>query len=87
MLLQNGLEGGAYVAPLAGARIEISTHARDTEHRYRSLPSRERGLKCLADRSIPVSTLSLPSRERGLKYILYILYFLQACRSPRGSED
>ena len=33
-----------------------------------SLPSRERGLKCIGDIDTTAQAQSLPSRERGLKY-------------------
>ena len=56
-----------HVAPFAGAWIEIAFSLTSATH-YKSLPSRERGLKYP---SIYISKnyfLSLPSRERGLKY-------------------
>ena len=42
----SAIEYGVEVAPLAGARIEICGNARSFVRRERSLPSRERGLKC-----------------------------------------
>ena len=55
-----------FVAPHAGARIEIALMAS-----YRltapSLPTRERGLKYIAGTKLDRVTMSLPTRERGLK--------------------
>ena len=64
----------AFVAPLAGAWIEIAVvgiNLRETT----SLPSRERGLKFpYFARKVATNRTSLPSRERGLKYCVdYIL--------------
>ena len=57
-----------YVAPLAGAWIEIGITKERIKRRMRSLPSRERGLKseCLPWTEGGAHP-SLPSRERGLK--------------------
>ena len=57
----------AAVAPCAGAWVEIPP-VLPRRLFYRSLPVRERGLKCrLSGRSTPIHR-SLPVRERGLKY-------------------
>ena len=56
------------VAPLAGAWIEIDKFGIGKLH-LESLPSRERGLKCIISMSIDFENMSLPSRERGLKFI------------------
>ena len=56
-----------YVAPFAGAWIEIFSSARMPYVCPESLPSRERGLKCLMRNVYDIPTASLPSRERGLK--------------------
>ena len=54
------------VAPLAGAWIEIFSDIAGSI-RYKSLPSRERGLKWSFAGSYVTHIRSLPSRERGLK--------------------
>ena len=55
-----------YVAPLAGAWIEIRTNSTKNS-KSPSLPSRERGLKLNDIISLILQFSSLPSRERGLK--------------------
>ena len=61
------------VAPLAGAWIEMYHGRMFVIRDTSSLPSRERGLKCL-NRSVFQKPMgSLPSRERGLKYKLSYL--------------
>ena len=75
------------VAPLAGARIEISDH-RDRRNAELSLPSRERGLKYVVVERLQSDLLSLPSRERGLKLAKVAKNkFAPEGRSPRGSAD
>ena len=57
----------AFVAPFAGARIEISVLHISIVF-VGSLPSRERGLKSRAPHKTEIPWIqSLPSRERGLK--------------------
>ncbi len=58
-----------YVAPFAGAWIEIWLYRRKRWNSRWSLPSRERGLKYLHPPHLLIVQKSLPSRERGLKYI------------------
>ena len=58
----------SYVAPLAGAWIEIMKRSGELI-RTVSLPSRERGLKCLSNKRQCRLYGSLPSRERGLKFL------------------
>ena len=58
---------GLYVAPLAGAWIEIMDAIDQIHQLGKSLPSRERGLKYCDDITNGEQTVSLPSRERGLK--------------------
>ena len=55
------------VAPLAGAWIEIRLTL-SMKCPARSLPSRERGLKCQTPSGDLRGIWSLPSRERGLKF-------------------
>ena len=55
-----------YVAPFTGAWIEIQC-AVSWSTAVSSLPSRERGLKCVAYLADHKHIASLPSRERGLK--------------------
>ena len=57
------------VAPFAGAWIEIPIFAH-VKVLFRSLPSRERGLKYEGDLLYLTVGESLPSRERGLKSCL-----------------
>ena len=57
---------GCFVAPLAGAWIEILEWV-TKQNTLSSLLSRERGLKYSMNNSAAIRTLSLPSRERGLK--------------------
>ena len=53
-----------------------------------SLPSRERGLKCILEKLKNYgSVMSLPSRERGLKFPNLIFLSTMAGRSLRGSVD
>ena len=59
-----------FVAPLAGARIEI-VDVLSSGNQNQSLPSRERGLKSVYLAFVYEPKGSLPSRERGLK-----LYYL-----------
>ena len=67
------------VAPYAGAWIEIPVAKYLLEH-YESLPTRERGLKCLGTADCLIRHASLPTRERGLKWI-----GMQLNRLPIGS--
>ena len=56
------------VAPFAGAWIEMQS-LRHIRALKRSLPSRERGLKCSGGGTAWMAGTSLPSRERGLKFL------------------
>ena len=56
------------VAPLAGAWVEIIIFPAIIAMRWKSLPLRERGLKCIPDTEKAEEMASLPLRERGLKY-------------------
>ena len=60
--------GWQSVAPFAGAWIEMFNPI-NVLHWLKSLPSRERGLKCGTTWTRPSWSGSLPSRERGLKYV------------------
>ena len=82
--VHNGCIG---VAPLAGAWIEIPTTTRTCRKRWRSLPSRERGLKSIVSNMFRLCLLSLPSRERGLKSLPAYHNRQSFRRSPRGSVD
>ena len=75
-----------YVAPFAGAWIEISMDLL-TGTIYMSLPSRERGLKSRIIVIMLVAGSSLPSRERGLKFVINLLPLPDFRRSLRGSVD
>ena len=57
---------GIFVAPFTGAWIEICVGG-SRRTAWRSLPSRERGLKYWQACYLLPTALSLPSRERGLK--------------------
>ena len=57
----------ANVAPFTGAWIEIHRSSWSLAGCL-SLPSRERGLKCIGHAQKEPERLSLPSRERGLKF-------------------
>ena len=76
------------VAPFAGAWIEIRV-GDVVSLTFKSLPSRERGLKSPAVFSVLFGNCwSLPSRERGLKYKIVHDFFPKSfCRSLRGSVD
>ena len=64
-----------YVAPFAGAWIEMDCARKARSEALKSLPSRERGLKYVDFPEVYAHTESLPSRERGLKYnLIYALY-------------
>mgnify|MGYP004551795549 CR=1 FL=1 len=60
-------EGELNVAPYAGAWIETTNFVLGFALFSPSLPTRERGLKPLEERSINSILRSLPTRERGLK--------------------
>ena len=63
-------EKDRYVAPLAGAWIEIEMTV-GSDGKPVSLPSRERGLKSGFIVQGMIQPESLPSRERGLKLLCY----------------
>ena len=74
------------VAPLAGAWIEMPPVLLN-RFLIQSLPSRERGLKCLPVKHAAYRDPSLPSRERGLKFYTGSDSPGPTGRSPRGSVD
>ena len=69
------------VAPFAGAWIEIEEEEKEQKNK-KSLPSRERGLKCLCSRCPYVPLSSLPSRERGLKFYRKQQIYLSVLVAP-----
>ena len=73
------------VAPFAGAWIEIAKLCTNNGYPKRSLPSRERGLKCNHLLVFSHFCTSLPSRERGLK-LLHIILDLIHCMSLPSRE-
>ena len=77
----------AVVAPLVGARIEIGYQSRDKLYRM-SLPSWERGLKCVWKISYIVDSNVAPlvGARIEIKDIL-VSFQLHRSRSPRGSAD
>ena len=58
---------GLFVAPPAGAWIEIDEVLRGMTEKAMSLPPRERGLKSIKQNYGQPEFTSLPPRERGLK--------------------
>ena len=76
-----------YVAPFAGAWIEIQT----TADSYRAMfvaPFAGAWIEIIKCTQNESTFLSLPSRERGLKFSAVVLSFFWApCRSLRGSVD
>ena len=76
-----------FVAPFAGAWIEISLDRLSQGFGSMSLPSRERGLKLGNNGNPNGATVSLPSRERGLKLREMSATVGVVCRSLRGSVD
>ena len=64
--IQEEYDEAIQVAPFAGARIEIARQRFYSQDNM-SLPSRERGLKCIRMIRFVHPDRSLPSRERGLK--------------------
>ena len=74
------------VAPFAGAWIEMQMMAKVAEC-AKSLPSRERGLKCCCHNLACAVVASLPSRERGLKCKIRLQILFYYGRSLRGSVD
>ena len=76
------------VAPLAGARIEISDSYMRLKCGLQSLPSRERGLKFVpgVDKLIAELVAPLAGARIEISYISK-QHTPGKCRSPRGSAD
>ena len=79
--------GQTFVAPLAGAWIEMDYVAARAIQAAESLPLRERGLKCISAIPLASAPPSLPLRERGLKSAKQCPCLYPLCRSPCGSVD
>ena len=77
----------ARVAPYAGAWIEMRKFGYISLDAIKSLPTRERGLKCVNAANIVRIAASLPTRERGLKYRIADSSHHILSRSLRGSVD
>ena len=77
-----------WVAPLAGAWIEILCESL-SNRRIRSLPSRERGLKCFLRffRDVVALVAPLAGAWIEIRSNLAIKLYPKFRRSPRGSVD
>ena len=80
-------ESECWVAPLAGAWIEILS-GRKNANLLMSLPSRERGLKYYPRKNLQKSNLVAPLAGAWIEIIFPgDLGKSNPCRSPRGSVD
>ena len=79
---EHGFHGLVYVAPLAGAWIEIVFIKPYRYWMTVSLPSRERGLKYAVKPNGRYPKASLPSRERGLKSVILHIPFGSSFVAP-----
>ena len=81
------MDGIYDVAPFAGAWIEMRKDAR-TGVAGRSLPSRERGLKCPYRKKFFPTPAVAPLAGAGIvKNVLKVIDYNDARRAPRGSVD